>query len=267
MTPNLETRTEQIFNDYNTASNAPEKTPLEEVMSPTTAPILFDKNAPQKLPFVKKDDNGRYELEFEIQNLADEDLKEFDRLSFVKIETEGDDQIFTSDDLDACEWFFDNRVKLTGGFDGELPPNWADEFSLTEKQAIVREFLSAGVYTSGDEVVKTKRLTFGTGGNITKIEILAVFDGREIVCTHKLPGNKNNFLRRFIKIAQGLTNKKGKTGTYLPETWQKLGQLYDEMDITVSGYEPDGIPLHHKALVLREAFAAQAESNRKKLNG
>lgn len=242
------------------------ETKTEQNFIPTPAPILFDKNAPQKLPFVKKDDDGRYELEFEIQNLADEDLKEFDRLSFVKIETEGDNQIFTSDDLDACEWFFDNRVKLVGGFDGELPSNWTDSFDLLEKQAIVREFLSAGVYTSGDGVVKTKRLMFSLGHDSSKIEILTVFDGKEIICTFKLPANKNNFLRRFIKITQGLANKKGKTGTYLPETWQKLGALFDEMDITVSGYVPDGIPLHHKALVLREAFAAQAESNRKKLH-
>ncbi|HMS44099.1 MAG TPA: hypothetical protein PKE69_27985, partial [Pyrinomonadaceae bacterium] len=246
MTPNIETaetKTEQIFNDYNNAPNAPEKTPLDEVFNPTPAPVLFDKNESQRLPFVKKDDGGRYELEFGILNLSDADLKEFDRLSFVKIETEGDNQIFTSDDLDACEWFFDNCVKLCGGFDGELPENWTDSFDLLEKQAIVREFLSANVYSSGDGVVKTKRLTFGTGGNLTKIEILAVFGGREIICTHKLPANKNNFLRRFIKITQGLTNKKGKTGTYLPETWQKLGQLFDEMDITVSGYVEGGIPL------------------------
>lgn len=247
MTPS----TEQIFNDYNNL---------------TPAPILFDKNAPQKMPFIKKDEDGRYELEFAILGLPDEDLKEFDRLSFVKVETQGDDQIFTSDDLDACEWFFENRVLLTSGFDGELPSNWTDSFDLLEKQAVVREFLSAGVYSSGEGAVKTKRLMFGSGQDSSKIEILAVFDGIETVCTHKLPPNKNNFLRRFIKITQGLTNKKGKTGTYLPETWARLGQLFDEMDITVSGYVPNGIPLHHKALVLREAFGTQAESNRKKLN-
>lgn len=238
---------------------------MTENFTETEVITMFDKSAPQKQKFGKKDAEGYYELEFEISNLSDELLKEFDRLSFVKVETEKDNQIFTSDDLDACEWFFNEAVLLVGGFDGQLPADWREAFDLTEKQAIVREFLSANIYAEDSGAKGKKTFSFGKTGGKT-IKLIVVWNGEETIVTHKLPQNAKNFLRRFIQITQGLISKKGKTGTFLPETFEKLGRLYDEMEITVSGYVVDGIPLHHKALVLREAFASEAETNRKKLS-
>lgn len=231
----------------------------------TTPTTLFDKSLVQKMKFAKEDDEARYLLEFQCGALNDEILAEFDRLSFLKVEQEGENQVFVSDDLDACDWFFKENVKLTSGFEGELPNDWQDSFDLQERQMIVREFLNA--YVKGSENTKfTRSFSFGKK-QTSKITVIATFNGEEIELTHFLPDNKNNFLRRFIKITQGLINKKGKTGTFLPETYVKLGALYDEMNIKSEGYAAlAAIPLHHKAIVLREAFGAQAESQRKKLN-
>lgn len=227
------------------------------------AAVVFDKNQPQKMVFTPEDDENHYELEFQLAGLSDEDLAEFDRLSFIKLESQGENQVFTSDDFDACSWFFDKNISLVGGFEGNLPENWRDEFDLQQRQSIVREFMTA--YVKGSEKTKFKKsFSFGKSTTAKKVTLIATFNGREIECGHTLPENKSKFLRDFIKITQGLVSKKGKSGTYLPETFRKLGRLYDEMGVAADNYAPDGVPLHHKALVLRETFSAQAEAQRKK---
>jgi len=225
--------------------------------------LLFDKNARQTMKFGKDDDENHYGLEFAINGLGDELLAEFDRLSLVKLESCGENQVFTSNDLDACSWVFETYVEMTGGFEGELPENWRDEFDLLERQSIVREFMTA--YVKGSEKTKFKKqFTFGKSHATKSVTLIVNFNGREMECPHVLPENKDKFLKRFIEITQGLVSKKGKSGTYLPETYKRLGVLYDEMKVEAKTYAPDGIPLNHKALVLRESFSSQAEAQRKK---
>lgn len=225
----------------------------------------YDKNARQIAKFITEDEDSRYELTFAVDNLADDDLAEYDRLTISQQKLDGNTIILENDDLEACIWFFNKNVQLIEGFDGELPENWREEFDEQEKQEIVRTFLDMRIHIENETKAKSK-LVFGKPKSSKVIKIVAPFNGKEELYAHELPANAASYLFKFKRIVRPSEMKRGEEAISSPHTWEPLGALYDEMGIKADAkdYAENGTPLHHKVLVLRENFGANLQRQTKK---
>lgn len=223
----------------------------------------FNKNGKQIAVFAREDEDSRAELAFAVLGLSDDDFIEFDKLTVSNQKIDGNSIIIETDDTDACAWYFDKNVQLKGGFEGELPADWQNEFSGLEKQEIVRTFLGTRVYFNNENKIK-KAFKFGQKSNKT-IKLVAVFNGAEVLLTHTLPGAYVEFLHKFKQITRASEIKRGEDSISSRSVVTALGRLYDEMKIASEDYEAGDVPLHHKVTVVREAFGANLQKQQKKL--
>ena len=157
----------------------------------------------------------------------------------------------------------DGRAVRGGGFEGELPEGWQEEFTGLEKQEIVRTFLGTRVHFNNENKIK-KAFKFGQKSNKT-VKLIAVFDGAEILLTHTLPLSYGEFLHKFKQITRASEIKRGEDSISSRSVVTALGKLYDEMNISSGDYAAGDVPLHHKVTVVREAFGANLQKQQKKL--
>ena len=92
----------------------------------------------------------------------------------------------------------------------------------------------------------------------------APFNGQMIEVAHELQAPNAGQSKRFRELTKNNTWRKtdsGKLGLVIKTKEKKLQELlrlYDEVKISVSGYEGEP-PIHHKLIAVRNHFAANAE--------
>ena len=225
--------------------------------------VPYDKSQAQVFKFAKEDNDHRYVLEFEVDKLDDEEdsrLLEFDRLQEIIIHEDGDDRLLEVNNLEASVWYFDNFIQLKSGFEGELPSDWKDQFDADGKQAVVNTLMGVDIHTMSN--VKTLAKFSFTKQKEYPIMVKANFNNQETLAKFIFPPKEPQHIQAYKKITGAAKFKRGREGTFMPNNWGELRELYDEVGIQC----PDNVGLHMKVIALRDRYDATLREQTKKLS-
>lgn len=233
---------------------------FEENNNQPAAKAVYDKNARQEFQFEGEDDENRYLLTFAVKDLPDEDLYEYDKLSETQVITKGKNQLFKTNSIPASRWFFEEKVELIDGFEGdELPANWREDFDDEERHAVVSALLDCDVVVKDQTKTLGKRKIGAAKAN-NRITLKAAFNGEETLLDFDFPPKNGDQIGKFRAITVGAIFKKGREGRFMPETWENICKLYDELGVKCNANPA----AHLKVLAMRERFEANLQSQTKK---
>ncbi|HEY0428989.1 MAG TPA: hypothetical protein VGC76_14505 [Pyrinomonadaceae bacterium] len=226
----------------------------------SAAKAAYDKDARQEFKFEGEDDENRYVLTFAVEGLPDADLFEYDKLSETQVISKNkNNQLFKTNAIPASRWFFEERIQLIDGFDGELPDNWREDFDDEERAAVVNALLDCDVVVKEETKILGKR-KFGQAKANNLITLKAAFNGEETLLDFDFPPKNSDQIGKFRAITVGAIFKKGREGRFMRETWEAICALYDELKV-----QCDANPAAHlKVLAMRERFEANLQSQTKK---
>ena len=220
------------------------------------APILYDADAPQRIPAHFAVDGEEYSIVLVAAPVLDTHL-----MSYAKQCTRADDELDTTATLDAAVWLFDaviTDVEGIGEEGEEKPGDWRDFFSPQEKAAVVNNAILA-CYPVEPPTEKTdKRLSWKMQTRVAKTTLRAFFDGREIETTHVLRKADAKTLSEFATIMGRVFTPKSGGDARMGE----LAALYDRLHESHEGYA-GRVPLHHKSAALIGHLARQSMALRK----
>lgn len=225
--------------------------------------VPYDKSLTQIFSFAKEDNDHRYILEFEIDKLDNENdsrLLEFDRLQEVIIHDDGDDRLLEVNNLEASVWYFDEYINLKSGFEGTLPENWKAQFDADGKQAVVNTLMGADIHVQSN--VKTLAQFSFTKQKDYPIVLKANFNNQETLAEFIFPPKAPDHIHAYKKITGAAKFKRGREGTFMPNNWGELKELYNDIGVKC----PDNVGLHLKVIALRDRYDATLREQTKKLN-
>lgn len=237
-----------------------ETTEQTENNNQSAAKAVYDKNARQLFKFEGEDDDNRYILTFAVEGLPDEDLFEYDKLTETQITDKGKSSIMTTNPLPASRWFFEEKVQLVDGFDGdELAANWREDFDDDEREAIVRALLDYDLVVKEETKTLGKR-KIGQSHENNRITLKAPFSGEETLLNFDFPPKNGEQIGKYKKINARTEFKRGRSGRFAMPAWKELCSLYDEL-----GVKCDANPaVYLKVAAMRERFDVGLQSQAKK---
>lgn len=258
-------------------STAPEKSPMEEVISPTPRPIVYDADASQRIPAMIEHQGEMFEVAFVLDKQTDDAIAEYNKQCDVRLvqadqKETGERNALESIDksFEAATWLFNDRALSAEGFatDGELPANWKDFIADEDKAAVVDDMYLAAQVIPLPIAKPGKRLSlnYRKEAAVSTIRLKALFEGNELILTHELnPATADQIstyksIQKERLLVQG--TRLGKGETRIPPKARKLGALYDALIANTTGYQ-GRVPLHHKTLVVHEHMSREVEAVRK----
>lgn len=256
--------------DFASDPGAPIATELEtrnsqlETAASAAAPILYDADADQRLPFLLEEDGVAYEVGYVLGPPKDSALVEYDRLLEQRMlaadEAEAgvrDAVEQTDNSFEAALWLFNDRLKAVDGFGepgDELPANWRDLIGTDlDKAAVVDQYLAADVAPT-PLAKKGARRGWKAPSAACTIHLRAVFEGYQLSLKHERQtaptADQVGTFKAIMKRSWLVGGTKLGTGEALmPPKGERLGALYDQIGYRATGYQ-GRVPLHHKRRVV-----------------
>jgi hypothetical protein len=251
------------------------------VTAPEAAPILYDADKQQRIPFLIEYEGEQVEVAFVLDAQTDTALTDYDKLLDRRLfqadrQQTGERNAMESIDksYEASVWLFRDRAVSAEGFGepGEtLPTDWKDgENSIITEQemadVIDKAYLAAQVMPL--PIAKPgKRLPLNrnkTAASVVRLK--ALFEGHELLLTHQMGQPNAEQIATFKSIqkerwlVQGTHLNQGEVR--IPPKFQKLGAIYKQLAEGSTGYV-GRVPLHHQALVVLDHLSREVEAARK----
>jgi hypothetical protein len=243
-------------------------------MSEQTAPngdtkqqILFDADAPQRIPFNVEHEGELYEIAFNASPLTDELTRQYEsRRNVRQAGAEADDGlegIVTKSDSDAAgAWLFDVLMSAVEGVE-ESGEDWKSQFDVLEKAGFIEQSLFAVEVVAPPKTSTGKPLPRVRRGGEGAVRLRAIFSGRIVETVHRLRDADADLMREYASImgrgvlVQG--SKLGRREIYVPSRAGRLGEIYDGLKVSATGYA-GRVPLHHKMAVVVHHLSRQQEA-------
>lgn len=237
----------------------------EEAEAEQETPVLYDANARQRFRVLHEIDGDPYELGLLVGPITDTALANYARRCAAAAAEGEEDGAALSEHariwLSAAVHLFDD---VTVGIDNigeegeELPPDWRDIFSATDKsQAIV------GTVFAVEPVVVTPpkagaRAPWPSGKLNAKVRLRVPFDGAMIEVSHTLKRADAKSFGQYTALMQKVfAGPRGSDAHML-----KLAAGYDALHVSHDGYASH-VPVHHKAFAYVEHMSRQMQFVRK----
>ncbi len=255
-----ETLTETMIREGN-EQEAPAKTPVQERINPTPA-TLYDAEAEQKMSFQTERKGRMYSVTHIFGPIKDDKVIAYERTRDQRItdaETSESDtkdaMAITSKGYAAAIEYWNNTDTKTEGYAGKV--------SDKDKAFAVQNLLFA---------VEFEELPLATGEELcpeedddtSTLKLRCLFDGQVVTTSATLraatPGEISDFqiLMSRTLLVQG--TQFGQRDQRIPSKAKRLGELFDLVKVSVTGYA-GRVPLHHKmAFALRHFRAEQKAS-------
>lgn len=258
---------------------APAKTPTQEMIDPTPAPLLYDADANQRVPFRIDNEGETVEVAFILGPQTDEAIAEYDRLTNERYlaadeEESGDRNAMetTDESFGAAVWLLNDRLLDAEGFGAEgetKPENWKELVfdDDRDRAAVIDDAYLAAQVVPAPLAKKGKRLPWSRPARKAVVNVLALFNGHQVRLTHErtaVPTSNQITEFRSIRKSRYLVQgtKLGQGEIRVPPKARRLAALYDQLGYETTGYA-GRVPLHHKALVVVHDLGKEAEAVRK----
>jgi hypothetical protein len=246
----------------------------------SAAPILYDADKQQRIPFLIEYEAEQTEVAFVLDAQTDAALIAYDKLMDRRLvqadrQQTGERNALESLDksFEASVWLFKDRALSAEGFGepGEaLPENWQTNGVMIddeERAAVIDNAYLAAQVMPLPIARPGKRVPINRDKNAPSIILLkALFEGHELILTHQLRQANAEQIATFKSIqkerwiVQGTHLNKGETR--IPPKLQKLSALYKQLIEQTTGYA-GRVPLHHQMLVAMDHLSREVEAVRK----
>lgn len=263
-----ETKVQDVFEDYNNQPEPEEdaKSPVQEVIDPTPAPILYDADAEQSFTFEIEDDDARYEITQVFGALEDKVIAEYDRFREVAVEQDGKDTEIKTNSVIADEYLFEKLCLNILGFEGDKPENWKDLIAYDEKKIGIQKLLGHKIVTDKSQKVVKPR-SWGEKVSTTNTLVLkAYFDGGIVETKAHFEDKKPGDIALYesLKSRVRLSDKGvDESEIKIPASMKKKATLFDRLDPRVEGYA-GRVPMHHKAAFITARYESTLSMIEKK---
>lgn len=222
-------------------------------VKPESPALIYDADARNRFEFDVREGVKKYETAHVFDRL--EDLRYMQWLREFKLTGNEDDVSEESREASVRLWddiiFTVERIKYPEGSD------FRTLIPQMEKIEALNAFLSVAigadiVQVDGDRIL---------GGDTTQTVVTeAFFNGQIVTQTHELQQSNFEFQKKYARI-QGKRFQEEKVGglrgkpkvKYFPQD-HKIGELYDEMAVSQTGFAGGIIPLRFKTTVIHHLF-------------
>jgi hypothetical protein len=250
------------------------QSPIDEVINPKPALLVYDASASQKIPYHIEHEGARYTIMIEYAPLTDDLVKEHEIRKNLRL-TEADQEesahrsgiVQQSDVMNASAWLFDVAAIRPYGFgnsDDEVPADWKEQFEDAEKADMVDGTILAGLVLEAPLVPAGKRLPWNRAKGSSTHTLRCIYNGTQMDTKHILRAGDADTASEFKSLmARGVLiqgTKLGKSETYIPCRMGRLGEFYDRLKEKVEGYRDGKVPLHHKALIVIDHLGSQVKA-------
>lgn len=175
------------------------------------------------------------------------------------------------DDMDeesmeaTCRLFDDLAIEMENvEFDGE---DWRALVPINEKIDGVNNLLAVSVFRPEKQGEGKRRLT-ATPTETYHTE--AYFNGKILRQTHVLKAQSIEWKKKYAQIQSKRFKKEITRGLrrqpkveFIPQD-ERLGQLYQDMKVSATGFERDIIPLRFQTAIIQHIFEAELQPEEKK---
>lgn len=226
-------------------------------------PLVYDANARNRFDFTVREGVKQYETAHIFEPLSDERYMRWMREFNIK----GNEDDVSEEAREASVRLWDDlifdvaKIKFPEGTDFR---QWIPG---GEKVEAVNQFLAAAI-ADDIEQIKEDRV-FGSEEKTIKVATETFFNGEIATQVHELRPVSLELDKKYSRIQSkrfkqekvgGLRNRKAKV-EFIPQD-HKIGELYDEMFVSQTGFAEGTIPLRFKTLVIHHLFAEKLDQKK-----
>lgn len=211
------------------------------------------------------------QVQHNIAPLTDKLLVEFDESRQVAVVGDGRQTGTETHTAGAAVKLWDrvcSGVQGYGDSDEDLPEDWRELVPIEDKIAVIDHLLTCVVVENDNGTEDSGRAPWGASRSRT-IHTESYFNDEIVLTSHTLRAKTAQDYAEYERINRlmfenqrsGLRRKSERLAVF-PATMRGKGALYDKVVISAEGYE-DGVPLHHKAVVIDAYFAPKSDTEKK----
>ena len=237
---------------------------------PETVRVLYDADAEQRISFQFEKRGRLYTVAHVFAALSDEDTIEYERGRNLRL-TEAD--LSESDDRDAMAIqgdtfgpavsLWDQKIVKVENYACAMSPEWKRLVPIRHRAFAVQSALIATEILPLPIVGDSEAFPDGEEDNTSTIRLRVLFSDTQLITEHvlRLPSAEDMTTYRAL-MSRALMVKGtrlGKQEQRIPSRARRLGQLYDQVKVSATGYV-GRIPLHHKVAVVVNHFKGEEEA-------
>lgn len=232
----------------------------EEIGNDAKPQTIYDPEASNRFEFEVTQDGLQYDTAHVYGPLADDRYVQWMREFKIK----GNDEDVNEESREASVRLWNDLVTAVDNLEYDPAEDWKPLVANQEKIDSLNDFLAVAI-GSGEEKATGKRIPAGRSETQT-ILTEAWFNGEVLQQKHVLRKSSLEFEKKYSRIqakrfkqekVQGLHKRQPKV-EFIPQD-EKLGELYDEMKISVEGFAGEWIPLRFKTTVIHHIFAGKLD--------
>lgn len=225
--------------------------------APTKAPAIYDADAKNRFVFEKEQNGQKFDIGHIWEPLDDERYMQWNRDLKVK----GNADEISEESREATVALFDDQVSA---LDNVEIPEGADWKSLVDSQDKIdsaNAFLAVAIVESEEKA--EGKFQLGQSGDTQPVITEAWFNNEPVQQTHVIEKRSLEREKQYERIQKKQLKTEQTRGLrrqpkieYVPQD-EKLGELYDEMQRSVTGFANDKVPLRFKTTVMNYIFRSE----------
>jgi hypothetical protein len=231
--------------------------------------FVYDADAQQRVPLQVVHGGKTFNVAHTFASLTDDLLIEYEKRCDVRLsraekkETDGERGVSSNrKTFLAAVWLWDALAQSVEGYKIDDGANFKEKVNDKYKAPAVEEAILA---CRIDEtlVMADEGELMPVGDEASSvIRLCSYFAGQEVITEHTLREPNADEMKRYQSlksrslVVQG--TRLGRNETRIPASARALGKLYDEVQLTASGYA-GRVPLHHKCAVIEHHMNAEQE--------
>lgn len=225
-------------------------------------PVVYDPSAKNRFVFEIKEGGFAYDVAFVFGPMDDDDryltwLKEF--------KIKGTEEDVQEESREASIRYWDDVIDSVE-MDFPEGENWKQLVTEDEKLHSLKHALAVAI---SDDVEKAKGKLTRTAVTDTQAVITECWYGGDVVRqTHVMRGKTRELEKKYARIEQkrfkqeqiGGLRRKARVEYVVQD--HRVGELYDEMLVSVTGFAGDKVPLRFKTAVVHAMFTSEIDQKK-----